>query len=173
MEIPYHDTCLLRNLCTGQVATVRTGHGTMDCFKTGKGVRQGCILSPCSFNICREHQGEIPGWMKYMLESRLPGETSCQVVHNLGYADDTTLMSEKEKELKTRLMKLKENSEKAGLILNIQKTKIMASGPITAWQIYGQTMEIVTDFIFLDSKINGTVTAAMKLKDICSLQEKL
>ena len=82
-------------------------------------------------------------------------------------------MSEKEKELKTRLMKLKENSEKAGLILNIQKTKIMASGPITAWQIYGQTMEIVTDFIFLGSKINGTVTAAMKLKDICSLQEKL
>ena len=116
---------------------------------------------------------EMPGWMKYTLESRLPGEISCQVVHNLRYADDTTLMSEKEKELKTRLMKLKENSEKAGLILNIQKTKIMASGPITAWQIYGQTMEIVTDFIFLGSKINGTVTAAMKLKDICSLQEKL
>ena len=82
-------------------------------------------------------------------------------------------MSEKEKELKTRLMKLKENSEKAGLILNIQKTKIMASGPITAWQIYGQTMETVTDFIFLDSKINGTVTAAMKLKDAYSSEGKL
>ena len=103
----------------------------------------------------------------------MPGEISYQVVHNLRYADDTTLISEKEKELKTHLMKLKENSEKAGLILNIQKTKIMASGPITAWKIYGQTMEIVTDFIFLGSKINGTVTAAMKLKDICSLQEKL
>ena len=107
-------------------------------------------------------------WMKHKLESRLPGEISIT-----SYADDTTLMAESEEELKNLLMKVKEKTENAGLKLNIQKMNIMASGPITSWQIDGKTIETVIDFIFLGSKITAEVTTAMKLKDACSLEEKL
>ena len=120
-------------------ATVRTGHGTTDWFQIGKGGRQGCILSPCLFNLYAEYIMEMLGWRKHKLESRLLGEI------NLRYADDTTIMAESEEELKSLLMKVKEESEKFGLKLNIQKTKIMASGPITSWQIDGETVETVTD----------------------------
>ena len=125
----------------GQEATVRTGHGETDWFKTGKGVHQGCY--PAYLTYMQSTSCEMPGWMKHKLESRLPGE-----INNLRYADDTTLMAESEEELKSLLMKVKEESEKVGLKLNIQKTKIMASGPITSWQIDGEAMEIVTEFIF-------------------------
>ena len=112
----------------------------------------------------------MPGWMKHKLESRLPGEMS---INNLKYADDTTLMAENEEELKSFLMKVKEESEKTGLKLNIQKTKIMASNSITSWQIDGETMETVTDFIFLGSKITADGDCSHEIKDACSLEEKL
>ena len=132
MGIPAHLTCLLRNLYAGQEATVRTRHGTMDCFKTGKGARQGCILSPGLFNFYAE----------YIMRNAVLEETQAGIkiarrnINNVRYADDTTLMAENEEELKSLLMKVKEESEKVGLKLNIQKTKIMASGPITSWQSY-------------------------------------
>ena len=168
MGIPDHFTCLLRNLYAGQEATIRTGHGTTDWFQIGKGVHQGCILSPCLFNLYAE----------YIMQNARLDEAQAGVkiarrnINNLRYADDTTLMAESE-ELKSFLMKVKEESEKVGLKLNIQETKIMASSHITSWQIDGETMETVTDFIFLGSKILQMVTAAMKLKDACSLEEKL
>ena len=149
MEIPDHLTCLLRNLNVGQERTVKTGHGTTDWFQIGKGVCQGCILSPCLFNFYAEYIMRNAG-----VEKAQGGiKTARRNINNLRYADDTTLMAESEAELKSLLMKVREESEKAGLKLNIQKTKIMASGPITSWQIDGETMEIVTDFIFLGSKI--------------------
>ena len=141
MGIPDHLTCLLRNLYVGQEATGRIGHGTVDYFPIGKGVCQGCILSPCLFNLYAEYIMRTLGWMKLKLESRLPGE-----INNLRYSDDTALMAESEEELKSLWMKVKEESEKVGLKLNIQKTKIMASCPITSWQIDGPTMETVTDY---------------------------
>ena len=162
-------TCLLRNLYAGQEATVRTGHGTTDWFQIGKGVHQGCILSPCLFNFYAE----------YIMRKAGLGETQAEIkiarrnISNLRYADDTILMAESKEELKNLLMKVKEESEKAGLELNIQKTNLMASGPITSWQTDGETMETVTDFIFLGSKITAMVTAAMELKDVCSLEEML
>ena len=142
MGIPDHLACLLRNLYAGQEATVRTGHGITDWFQIGKGQRQGCILSSCLFNLCRVHYGnagldEAETWMK------IAGRN----INNLRYTDDTTLMAESEEELKSLLIKVKENSDKVDLKLNIQKTKIMASGPITSWQIDGQTVETVTGFI--------------------------
>ena len=165
MGIPVHLTYLLRNLYAGQEATVRTGDGTTDWFQTGKGVHQGCILSPCLFNFYEEYIMRNAG-----LEEAQDGiKIARRNISNLRYADDTTLMAESEEELKSLLMKVKEESEKVGLKLSIQKTKIMASGPITSWQINGKTVETVTDFIILGSKI----TAAMKLKDTCSLEEKL
>ena len=106
-------------------------------------------------------------------ESQAGIKISGRNVNNLRYADDTTLMAERKEELKNLLMKVKEKSEKTGLKLNIQKRKIMASSPITSWQIDGEKMETVTDFIFLGSKITASVTAAMKLKDACSLEEKI
>ena len=109
---------------------------------------------------------EMPDWMKHKLESRLPGEVSI-----IWYADDTALMAESKEELKSLLMKVKEESEKVGLKLNIQKTKIMASSPITSWQIDGETMETGTEFIFLDSKISADGDCTMKLKDTCFLEE--
>ena len=136
--------CLLRNLCAGQEATVRTGHGTTDWFKIGKGVHQGCILSPCLFNLDAEYLMRNAGLEEAQAEIKIAGRN----INNLRYADDTTLMAESEEELKSLLMKVKEESEKVGLKLNIQKTKIMASGPITSWQIDGETMETVTDFIW-------------------------
>ena len=147
--IPDHLTCLLRNLYAGQEATVRTGHGTADWFQIGKGVCQGCILSPCLFNLYAEYIMRNAG----LEEAQAGVKIVRRNINNLIYADDTTFMAENEEELKSLLMKVKEDSEKVGLKLNIQKTKIMASSPITSWQVDAETKEIVTDFIFLGSKI--------------------
>ena len=134
----------LRNLYAGQEATVRTGHGTTEWFQVGKRVRQGCILSPCLFNLYAEYIMRNTG----LDEAQAGIKTARSNINNLRYAGDTTLMAESEEELKSLLMKVKEESEKVGLKLNIQKTKIMASGPITSWQIDGETVETVDDFIF-------------------------
>ena len=129
--IPDHPTGLLRNLYAGQEATVRTGHGTTDCFQIAKEVRQGCILSPCLFNLYAEYIMRNAGLEETQAGIKIAGRN----INNLRYADDTTLMAESEEELKSLLMKVKEESEKVGLKLNIQKTKIMASSPISSWQI--------------------------------------
>ena len=128
MGIPDHLTCLLRNLYVGQEATVRTGHGRADWLQIGKGVRQGCILSPCLFNVYAKYIMRNAGLEETQAGIKIDGRN----IHNLRYVDDTTLMTECEEELKSLLMKVKEESEKVGLKLNIQKTKIMASGPITS-----------------------------------------
>ena len=133
----------LRNLYTGQEATLRTGHGIADWFQIGKGVHQGCILSPCLFNIYAEYIMRNVG----LEEAQAGIKIAKRNINNLRYADDTTLMAENE-ELKSLLMKMKEESKKVGLKLNIRKTKIMASGPITSWQIDGETMKTVTDYFF-------------------------
>ena len=130
MGIPDHLTCLLRNLYAGQEATVRTGDGTTDCFQIGKGVRQGCILSSCLFNLHAEYITRNAGLGEIQAGIKIAGRN----INNLRYADDTTLLAESEEELKSLLMKVKEESKKAGLKLNIQKTKITASSLITAWQ---------------------------------------
>ena len=148
MGIPDHLTCLLRNLYAGQEATVRTGHRTTDWFQIGKAVRQGCILSPCLFNFYAEYIMRNTGLEKTQAGIKIARRN----INNLRYADDTTLMAESEEDLKSLLMKVKEESEKVGLKLNIQKTKIMASGPITSWQIDGETVGTVADFFFLGSK---------------------
>ena len=145
MGIPDHLTCLLRNLYAGQEAPVRTGHGTMDWFQTGKGVHQGSILSPCLFNFYAEYIMRNAGLDEAHAEIKIARRN----INNLRYEDDTTLMAEREEELKSLLMKIKGEREKAGLKLNILKTKILASGPITSWQIDGETNETVTNFIFL------------------------
>ena len=134
-----HLTCLLRNLYAGQEATVRTGHGTTDWFQIRKGVCQGCILSPCLFNLYAEYIMRNAGLEEAQARIKVAGRN----INNLRYADDTTLMAESEEELKSLLMKVKEESKKAGLKLNIQKTKIMASGPITSWEIDGERVETV------------------------------
>ena len=167
MGIPDHLTCPLRNLCAGQDATVRTGHGITDWFQIGKGVCQGCILSPCLFSLYAEYIIRNAG----LDEAQAGIKIAWRNINNLRYADDTTLMGESEEELKSLLMKVKEESEKAGLKLNIQKTKIMASGPIPSWQI---NVETVADFIFFRvPKSLQMVTLAMKLKDAYSLEGKL
>ena len=151
MGILDHLTCLLRNLYAGQDATVRTGYGTTDWFQIRKGVQQGYILSPCLFNLYAEYIMRNAG-----LDEAQDGiKTARRNVNNLRHADDTTLMAESKEELKSLLMKVKEESEKVGLKLNIQKTKIMASGPITSWKIDGETVEIVRDFILGGSKITA------------------
>ena len=145
--IPDHLTCLLRNLYAGQEAAVRTGHGTTDWFQTGKRVCQSSILSPCLFTLYAEDIMRNAGLDEAQAGIKIVGRNT----NNLRYADDTTLMAESEDELKSLLMKVKGESEKVGLKLNIQKTKIMASGPITSWQIDGETVETVetvADFIF-------------------------
>ena len=149
MGIPYHLTCLLRNLYASQEAKVRTGHGTTDWFQIGtgwfqigKGVRQDCILSPCLFNLNAEYIMRNAG----LDEAQAGIKTAGRNISNFRYADDTTLMAESEEELKS-LLKVKEESEKAGLKLDFQKTKIMASGLITLWQIHGEAMESVTDIL--------------------------
>ena len=144
MGIPDHLTCLLRNLYAGQEATVRTGHGTTDWFQIRKGVHQGCILSPCLFNLHAEYIMRNSGLDEAQSGIKIAGRN----INNLRYADDTTLMAESEEELKNLLMKVKEENKKVGLKLNIQKMKIMASGPITSWEIDGETVETVSDFIF-------------------------
>src|SRR5574337_410363 len=151
MAIPDHLTCLLRNLYAGQEATIRTGHATRDWFQIGKGGRQGCISSPCLFNFYAEYIMRNAG----LDETQAGIKIARRNLNNLRYADDITLMAESEEELKSLLMKVKEESEKVGLKLNIQKTKIMASSPITSWQIDGETVETVTDFTFLSPQITA------------------
>ena len=146
-----HLTCLLRNLYAGQEVTFRTRYGTTDWFQIGKGVLQGCVLSPCLFNLYAEYITRNAGLEEAQAGIKIAGTN----INNIRYADDTTLVAESEKELKSLLMKVKEESEKVGLKLNIQKTKIMASNPITSWQIDGETVEFVADFIFLGSKITA------------------
>ena len=169
MGIPDHLTCLLRNRYAGQEATVRTGHGTTDWFPIGKGERQGCILSPCLFNLYAEYIMRKAG----LEEAKAGIKIARRNINNLRYVDDTTLMAEREEELKSILMKVKEESKKVDFKLNIQKTKIMASGPITSWQIDEETMETVRDFIYFVPKSLQMVTAAMKLRDSSSLEAKL
>ena len=149
MRIPDHVTCLLRNLSADQEATVRTEHGTTDWFQIGKGVCQGCILSPCLFNLYVEYTVRNAG----LEEAQAGIKIARRNINNLRYTDGTTLMAESEEELKSLLMKVKEESEKVDLKFNIQKTKIMASSPITSWEIDGETVETVSDFILGGSKI--------------------
>ena len=139
MGIPDHLTCFLKNLDAGQEATVRSGHGKTDWLQIGKGVCQGCILSPCLFNLYAEYIMRNAGLEEAQAGIKIVGRNT----NNIRYANDTTLMAESEEELKSLLMKVKEESEKVGLKLNIQKTKIMASGPITSWEIDGETVETV------------------------------
>ena len=159
MGIPDHLTCLLRNLYAGQEATVRTGHGTTDWFQMGKGAHQGCIFLPCLFNLHVEYTMRNIG----LEEAQAGIKIARRNINNLRYADDTTLMAESEEELKS-LLKVKEESEKVGLKLNIQKTNIMASSPITSWQIDGETMETAAAFIFLDSKITADGDCSHEIK---------
>ena len=160
MGIPDHLTCLLRNLYAGQEATIRIRHGTTYWFKIGKDVRQGCILSPCLFNL----------YVEYIMQNDKLDDSQAGIkiakrnINNLRYADDTTLMAESEKKLKILLMRVKEESEKAVLKLSIQKTKIRASSPITSWQIDEETMETVADFTFLGSKITANGDCRHEIK---------
>ena len=143
-----------------QEATVRTGHGTTDWFQIGKGVRQGCILSPCLFNLYAEYIMGNAG-----LDEAQPGiKIAGRNINNLRYADDTILMAESKEKLKSLLMKVKEDREKIGLKLNIQETNVRASGPITSWEIDGSTMETVSDFIFLGSKITADGDCSHEIK---------
>ena len=144
-------------------------HGTTDWFQMGKGVQQGCILFPCLFKLYAEYIIRNTG----LEEAQAGIKIARRNINNLRYADDTTLMEQCEEELKSFLMKVKEESEKVGLKLNIQKTKIMASGPIISWQIDGETVGTVADFILGGSKITQMVIAIMKLKDAWSLEGKL
>ena len=168
MGIPNHLTSLLRNMYAGQEATVRTGHGTTDWFQIGKGECQGCILSPCLFNFCAE----------YIMRNTKLDEAQVGIkiargnINNLTYADDTTLMAES-KELKIFLMKVKEESEKVALKLNIQKTKNMASGPITSWEIGGEMMETVRGFIFGGSKTTVDGDSSHEIKRHLNLGRKV
>ena len=168
MRIPDHFICLLRSLYAGQKATVKNRHGTMDWFKIGKGICQGCILSPCLFNLYAEYIMRNAGLDEAQARIKSAGRNS----KNIRYAGNSTLTAESDEKLKSLLMKVKEESEKAGLKLNIQKTKIMASGPITSWQIDGETMEIVTDFIFWGSKITTDVDCSHKIRRCLLLGRK-
>ena len=165
MRIPDHLTCLLRNLYAGQEATARTGHGTTDWFQIGKGY----TLSPCLFNLYAEYIMRNAGLEEAQAGIKIAGRN----INNLRYADDTTLLTESEEKLKSLLKKVKKESEKVGLKLNMQKTKIMVSGPITSWQIDGETVETVSDFIFLGSTITTDGDCSHEIKRPCSLQEKL
>ena len=164
-----HLTCLLRNLYAGQEATVRTRYGTTDWFQIGKGVCQGCILSPYFFNLYAEYIMRNTG----LEEAQAGIKIARRNINNLRYADDTTLMAESEEELKSLWMKVKEESEKVGLKLNIQKMKILASGPITSWQIDGETMETVTHSIFLGSKITADGDCSNEIKRCLLLGRKV
>ena len=160
MGIPDHLTCLLRNLYAGQEATVRTGHGTTDWFQVGKGVCQGCILSPWLFNLYSEYIERNAGLEEAQAGIKISGRN----INNLRYADDTNFMAESKEELKSFLMKVKEESEKVGLKVNIQKIKIMASAPITSEQIVGETVETVADFILGGSKITADGDCSHEIK---------
>ena len=165
MGIPDHLTCLLRNLYAGQEATVRTRHGTTDWFPTGKGVRQGCILSPCLFNFYAEYIMRDIGLNEAKAGIKIAGRNN----NDLRHAVDTRLMAEREEELKSLFMKVNEESEKVGLKLNIQKTKIITSGPITSWKTDGET----ESFYFLDSKITADVECSQEIKRRLLLGRKL
>ena len=164
MGIPDHLTCLLRNVYAGQEATVRTGHGTTDWFQIGKGVHQGCILSPYLFSLYAEYIMRNVG----LEEAQARIKIARRNINSLRYADDTTLMAKSEEELKSLLMKVKEESENVGLKLNIQKTKIRASGPITSWEIDDSVR-----LFFWAPKSLKMMIAAMKLKDAYSLEGEL
>ena len=168
MGIPDHLTCLLRNLYAGQEATVRTGHGTTDWFQIGERVCQSYILSPCLFNLYAEYIMQDPGLDEVQAGIKIAGRN----INNLRYADDTTLMAGSEEDLKSLLMKVKEDSEKVGLKLNIQKTKITASRSITSWQIDGETMETVRDFILGGSKITADGNCRHEIKRCLLLGRK-
>ena len=140
-----------------------------DWFQIGNGVRQGCILLPCLFNFYAEYIMRNAGLEEAQAGIKIAGRN----INNLSYADDITLMAQSEEELKSLLMKVKEESEKVGFKLNIQKTKIMASGPITSWQIDGETVETVTDFIFGESKITSDDDCSQEIKRCLLLGEKL
>ena len=169
MGIPDHLTCLLRNLYAGQEATVRTGDRTTDWFQIGKGVGQGCILSPCLFNFYAEYIMRNAALEEAQAGIKIAGRN----INNLRYADDTTLMAESEEEQKSLLRKVKEESEKVGLKFNIQKTEIMASSPITPWEIDGETMETVADFILGDSKITADGDHSHQIKRRLLLGRKI
>ena len=169
MGIPDHLICLLRNLYASQEAIVITGHGTTDWFQIGKGVHQGCILSPCLFNSYAGYIMRNAGLKETQAGIKIAGRN----INNLRYADDTTLMAESEEELKSLLTKVKVENEKVGLKLIIQKTKIMASVPITSWEIDGETVNSVRLYFWGAPKSLQMVTAAMKLKDAYSLEGKL
>ena len=168
MGIPDHLTCLLRNLYAGQEATVRTGHGTTHWFQIRKRVRQGCILSPCLFTLYAEYIMRNTGLDEAQGGIKIAGRN----INNLRYANDTSLMAESKEELKSLLMNVKEESEKVGLKLIIQKTKIMALDPITSWQIDGQTVERVADFTFLGSKITADDGCSHEIKRRLLLERK-
>ena len=168
MGIPDHLTCLLRNLYAGQEATVRAEHGTTDWFQIGKGVHQGCVLSLCLFNLYAEYIMRNAG----LDEAQAGIKIARRNINKLRYADDTTLMAESKEELKSLLMKVKEESEKVGLKLNIQKTKIMASSPIISWQTDGETMKTVRDFIVLGSKITADGGCSHEMKRRLLLERK-
>ena len=153
-------TCLLRNLSACQEATVRTGHGTTDWFQIGKGVHQDCILSPCLFNLYAEYIMRNAELEEAQAGIKIVGRN----INNLRYADDTTLMVESEEELKSPLMKVKEESKNVDLMLTIQKTKIMASGPITSWEIDGETAETVSDFVLLGFTITADGDCSHEIK---------
>ena len=169
MGIPDHLTCLLRNLYAGQEATVRTGPGITDWFQIGKGVSQGCLLSPCLLNLYAETNMRNSG----LDEAQAGIKIARRNINNLRYADDTTLMAESEEELKSPLMKVKVESENVGLKLNIQKPKIMGSGPITSWQTDGETVETVADFIFWGSKITADGDCGHEIKKRLLLGRKI
>ena len=168
MGLPDHLTSLLRNLYAGQEATVRTGHGTTDWFQIEKGVCQGCIFLPCIFNLYAEYIMRNAGLEEALAGVKIAGSN----INNLRYADDTTLMAESEEELESFLMKVNEESEKVGLKLNIQKSKIMASSPITSCQIDGETVETMLNCILGGSKVTADSDCNMKLKDAYSLEGK-
>ena len=168
MEIPDHLTCLLRNLFAGQETIIRTGHGKTDWLQIGKGIHQGRILSPCLFNLHAEYIIRNAGLDEAQAEIKIAGRN----INNHRYADNTTLMAESE-ELKSLLTKVKEESEKVGLKLNIQKTKIMASSPFTSSQIDGETVETVADFIFGGSKITAYGDCSHEIKRHLLLGSKI
>ena len=169
MMNPVLRVIIIITLYAGQEATVRTGHGTTDLFQIGNRVRQGCILSPCLFNLYAEYIMRNAGLNEAQTGIKITGRN----INNLRYADDTTLMAASEEELKRLLMKVKEEREKVGLKLNIQKTKIMASGPITSWEIDGETVETVSDFIFLGSKITADGDCSHEIKRYLLLERKV
>ena len=169
MAIPDHLTCLLKNLYAGQEAIVRTGLGTGSIL--GKQVCQGCVYCHSAYlTYMQSTSCKMPGWLD---EAQAGIKVAGRNINKLRYADDTTLRGRSEEKLKSHLLKVKEENKKSGLELNIQETKIIASGPITSWQIDGETMETVRGLIFGAPKSLQMVTAAMKLKDACSLEEKL